>query len=220
VRNVFVSADSPAELARLEALVRAAPALKLAGSSLGGAGLDAQAALSQADVLLEQVTLDSTDGSGAFDGELNGVVRVILVAEPDFSEAFAVMQPADAAVRGVLPTWASVREIQAAVEAAAAGLIVFHPDVAEQAGRAAETGSAPHTTNLSRGQQLGQQLSPREAEVLDLLAAGLGNKEIAKRLEISNHTVKFHVTSIFNKLGASSRAEAVAIGMRRGVIIL
>ena len=58
MRKVFVSADSPAELARLEALVRAAPALKLAGSSLGGAGLDAQAAESQADVLLEQATLD------------------------------------------------------------------------------------------------------------------------------------------------------------------
>ncbi len=66
----------------------------------------------------------------------------------------------------------------------------------------------------------GQQLSPRESEILNLLAAGLGNKEIAARLGISEHTVKFHITSVFNKLSVSSRAEAVAIGVRRGLIIL
>ena len=53
-----------------------------------------------------------------------------------------------------------------------------------------------------------------------MLASGLANKEIAARLLISEHTVKFHVTSIFNKLGASTRAEAVALGMRRGLIVL
>jgi two-component system, NarL family, response regulator YdfI len=67
---------------------------------------------------------------------------------------------------------------------------------------------------------LGQQLSPRETEILNMLASGLGNKEIAWRLKISQHTVKFHVTSIFNKLNVSSRAEAVAVGVRLGLIIL
>jgi len=71
-----------------------------------------------------------------------------------------------------------------------------------------------------RGEGAGQALSPREGEILNLLAAGLGNKEIAWQLKISEHTVKFHVTSIFNKLGASTRAEAVALGMRRGLIVL
>jgi DNA-binding CsgD family transcriptional regulator len=63
-------------------------------------------------------------------------------------------------------------------------------------------------------------LSPREGEILNLLAQGLANKEIAWRLKISEHTVKFHITSIFNKLNASTRAEAVAIGIRPGLIIL
>ena len=63
-------------------------------------------------------------------------------------------------------------------------------------------------------------LTPREIEVLRLLAEGLANKNIAWKLKISEHTVKFHIASIFTKLNVSSRAEAVAIGIRQGVILL
>ena len=65
-----------------------------------------------------------------------------------------------------------------------------------------------------------QALTPREIEVLGMLAEGLGNKAIAKRLIISEHTVKFHVSSIFTKLNASSRTEAVTLGARQGLIML
>jgi DNA-binding CsgD family transcriptional regulator len=65
-----------------------------------------------------------------------------------------------------------------------------------------------------------QQLTPREIEVLGMLAEGLGNKTIARRLGISEHTVKFHVGSILAKLDASSRTEAVTLGARRGLIML
>jgi len=68
--------------------------------------------------------------------------------------------------------------------------------------------------------ELDGSLTSREIEVLGMLAEGLANKNIAWRLGISEHTVKFHITSIFTKLNASSRAEAVAIGMRRGLILL
>lgn len=63
-------------------------------------------------------------------------------------------------------------------------------------------------------------LTPREREVLHMLAAGLGNKEIAARLGISDHTAKFHVSQILSKLDAVSRAEAVSIAMRRGLVPL
>ena len=66
--------------------------------------------------------------------------------------------------------------------------------------------------------EIGEALTPRELEVLRMLADGLGNKEIADRLRISDHTAKFHVAQILAKLGAGSRAEAVAIGMRRGLV--
>src|SRR5438128_1516404 len=65
-----------------------------------------------------------------------------------------------------------------------------------------------------------EALTPREIEVLRLLAAGLGNKEIASRLAISEHTVKFHVSSIMGKLGAASRTEAVTLGIRHGLIMI
>jgi DNA-binding CsgD family transcriptional regulator len=63
-------------------------------------------------------------------------------------------------------------------------------------------------------------LTAREHEVLGLLAEGLPNKQIARQLGISEHTVKFHVSSVFAKLGAQSRAEAVSIGARNGLISL
>ena len=65
-----------------------------------------------------------------------------------------------------------------------------------------------------------EPLTARESEVLQLLADGLGNREIASRLDISEHTIKFHVRSILGKLGASSRTEAVSRGLRSGLIEL
>jgi DNA-binding NarL/FixJ family response regulator len=67
---------------------------------------------------------------------------------------------------------------------------------------------------------LAEPLTKREREVLQMLATGLANKEIAARLAISDHTAKFHVASILGKLGASTRTEAAAIGIRHGLILL
>jgi len=73
---------------------------------------------------------------------------------------------------------------------------------------------------VTRRPQLTAGLTAREVEVLRLIAEGLGNKQIAARLAISEHTVKFHVASVFAKIRASTRAEAVMIGARRGLIVL
>lgn len=212
--RVFVCADSAVELAGLEALVRAAPSLELVGSGLGRAGLSQQIADTQPDVLLERSLLDDFEASPSPEPEDNTLARVCLVAEPDFTAGLAAIQAAHPAIRGLLPVWASAREIQTAVEAAAAGLLILHPEVAE---RAAMTAAGP---SRAASGFIGLQLSPREREILNLLAAGLGNKQIAWQLKISEHTVKFHVTSIFNKLNVSSRAQAVAVGVRRGLIVL
>lgn len=110
--------------------------------------------------------------------------------------------------RAVLPPHATAEEIAAAIEAIAAGLVVLHPDTmaaAKSPGRRAAA-SPP--------------LTPREIEVLGMMADGLGNKIIAARLGISLHTVKFHVASIFAKLDAESRTEAVTIGVRQGLIMI
>jgi len=73
---------------------------------------------------------------------------------------------------------------------------------------------------LQGEEQLVEPLTEREAEVLQLLAQGLANKQIALTLSISEHTVKFHVSGIYAKLGATNRTEAVRLGVRQGLIIL
>ena len=119
-----------------------------------------------------------------------------------------------AGVRAVLPRHASGEEIIAAIEAAAAGLIVIHPDTvgAFQPGPSASTRAGVVSAR--------QPLTPREIEVLGMIAEGLGNKIIAARLGISEHTVKFHIASIFVKLNARSRTEAVTIGVRQGLLMI
>jgi DNA-binding NarL/FixJ family response regulator len=72
----------------------------------------------------------------------------------------------------------------------------------------------------NKADELVEQLTPREAEILELLAQGLANKQIALYLEISEHTVKFHISSIYAKLGATNRMEAVRMGLQLGLITL
>jgi DNA-binding CsgD family transcriptional regulator len=105
---------------------------------------------------------------------------------------------ADDRLRGALPREADARQIDAAVRAVAAGLIVRAP-VVRDGGFGAMGESEGHAL-----------LTPRELEVLAALAEGMTNKAIARRLDISLHTVKFHVESLFRKLGARTRTEAVA----------
>lgn len=215
VIKVLVAANSAVELAGLESVVRSAPALELVASCLGRGDVIRKLMTTDADVVLESLPLDTREDLGV-DPEAVSPVRVWLVAESDFTAALEALQ--DSAVHGVLQRSASAAEIVAAIEAAARGLVVLDRALIDHlSDREAAPLEGPRGASESPA---GQHLSPRESEILGLLAAGLGNKEIAWRLKISEHTVKFHVTSIFNKLGASSRAEAVAIGIRRGFISL
>jgi DNA-binding NarL/FixJ family response regulator len=132
----------------------------------------------------------------------------IVVLAPDLESSWTG-DALRAGIRGVLPGDLGPREILAAVEAAAAGLAVVHPQdipalVAERPLPAA----------------LPQMLTPREVQVLAMLAEGHGNKTIAWKLGISEHTAKFHVASILSKLNAGTRTEAVTLGIRRGLILI
>jgi DNA-binding NarL/FixJ family response regulator len=122
-----------------------------------------------------------------------------------------------------LPGWAYLLreadgpEIQAAVRAVAAGLVVLDRSLAPLLGAA-----LPLAADRPFGVETlpDEALTPREREVLQLMAEGLPNKLIAHRLSISLHTVKFHVAAILAKLGAASRTEAVTLGARRGYVTL
>jgi NarL family two-component system response regulator YdfI len=118
-------------------------------------------------------------------------------------------------VRGLLPREVDAAELAGAVRAAAAGLVTVHPQFLDELLAPAANSPRDLLPLLP-----GQSLSPREIEVLKMLADGQGNKIIAHRLGISEHTVKFHVASIMAKLEAGSRTEAVTQGIRRGLIML
>lgn len=107
----------------------------------------------------------------------------------------------------ILPLGATPAQIRAAAQALAVGLHVSE-SILE---------SPPDPDSEFAFQE---PLTERELEILNLLAEGFSNPEIAKRLTISRNTVKFHVSSIIGKLGAGSRTEAVTIGLRRGLIII
>ena len=117
---------------------------------------------------------------------------------------------ADDDVPGVLTADADPGQIDAAIRAVAAGLIVRLPSAREREGGFGAMRESPMHENL--GQAL---LTPREIEVLAALAEGMTNKAVARRLDISLHTVKFHVESLFRKLGARTRTEAVAKASER-----
>lgn len=115
-----------------------------------------------------------------------------------------VLGEGDATAAGQLPHEASGAQVAAALTAVAAGLIVR---------AAADEGFRPLSDTPSS-----DLLTPREVEVLQALGEGLSNKQVARRLDISLHTVKFYVEAVFRKLDAHSRAEAVAKGLRRRLI--
>jgi two-component system, NarL family, response regulator YdfI len=135
------------------------------------------------------------------------VVLFIEVDEPSFDARAAIRMGA----RAVLSAEFSRGQILAALEAVSQGFVVTAPLANPVRSAAAPQGELP---------ALLEPLTARKLEVLRLLALGLANKQIAARLNISDHTVKFHVTAILGKLGASSRTEAVAIGIRTGLVLL
>jgi two-component system, NarL family, response regulator YdfI len=196
VIRVLVVATSAILRAGLEALVQASPGLQAVSSVLD---LPQAIETLQPDVVL--LAQDSQEDEML--DEWNGP-PLILLGDHWAQETLRF------GAKAILPLDATAREIVATVEAVAAGLIVLHPDFSE---RFLQTLPAARST-------VTQALTPREVEVIRMLAEGMGNKTIASRLGISEHTVKFHIGSIFSKLGVSSRTEAVTLGVRQGLILL
>jgi NarL family two-component system response regulator YdfI len=212
VIRVFIVAATSLARAGLQSLA-AARDVEVVGSVPNFDSLAAQWPDVVADVILVEAS------AREFDSIIDSVAASPLASETaiailsDRAEPGATARGLRAGVRAVLASDISSEQLIAALKAVAAGLVVTHPaeiaamlPVAEPASRALA--------------ELAEPLTPREGEVLQMLASGLGNKEIAARLSISEHTVKFHVASILGKLGASTRTEAVSIGIRRGLVLL
>ena len=162
--------------------------------------------LSEADVVLlaNEELLEEASFAVAEDG----TQALVLISEED--HAVSRLRSMQLRGWGVVPPDAPPEELAAAVAAAGQGLIVLPKAVTER---------LLHEPAAS-AEELSETLTAREREVLDLLGHGLSNKLIGRELHISEHTVKFHISSLYAKLGVNNRAEAVSRGARYGLISL
>ncbi len=195
--RVCVLAPTPALRAGLSALLaQADPALELLEDTEGGRD--------EADVL---VIADPEDVAALIGEGRQGVV--VLSNDEAIAETLRSLP-----LRGwaVLPTYATAPELRAAVLAAAHGMVAL------PSAMAALLIAAPSTSRPIEAPR--QPLTPRELEVLELVSQGLPSKLIAHALGVSESTVKYHLSSIYAKLGVASRTEAVSRAARLGLITL
>ncbi|HEY4739639.1 MAG: response regulator transcription factor [Candidatus Acidiferrales bacterium] len=221
--RVLIAAESSISQRGLEALIRGDSLIEIVGSVEPGSGSLAHEIedLRPDVVILERRNFDEDALALVLPTEDAGGPGIILLTDQVTGEI--AREALRAGVRAVLPRDAAGEEILAAIAATAAGLVALNAETFEAAltAPANELRGSPHGAGSSNSTRaLGTALSPREIEVLRMIAEGLGNKEIASRLKISEHTVKFHISSIFTKLDVSSRTEAVTLGARLGIILL
>ncbi len=212
--RVVIIADDPLARAGLAALLASEPGCQVIGQTPADADLAATLDVYRPDAVLWDLGWDpqrvtAAGGKSALDrlAELERPELALVALAPDPTHALAVWA---AGVRGLLLRDATSDMMIAALSAAVARLAVLDPALAPALIVPAERPTAA----------LLDTLTPRELDVLHRLAEGLSNKEIARQLLISEHTVKFHINAILGKLGAQSRTEAVVRATRLGLVAL
>ncbi|HEY8021882.1 MAG TPA: response regulator transcription factor [Thermoanaerobaculia bacterium] len=216
--TILLVGDDPLARSGLAALLAGDPALAVVGQASpadfsgggdlddaddGGPSIPARVALWDLG-LAPRAALDRLPAA-----ESGPPVLALLANEELAAEAYA------AGVRGLLFRDAGPRRLAAALRAVAEGLVVLDGGLADLLAPSAEDDESSRL-----GDEPAEPLTPREVEVLQLLAQGLSNKQIAARLAISDHTAKFHVAAILGKLGAEGRTDAVVRAARAGLILL
>lgn len=202
VTRVRIVASSAVVRAGLEAMVRAVPGVEVVDVRPDW-GED-----EPGDVPVDVVVADVVSSVPLPGTAADGPDWVLLT--DDFSPEWTAAA-LRARVRAVLPRHVTPAELALSLEAVALGLVLLPVGAVEPLAAAVPA---------SRPALEAALLTAREREVLGLLAEGLGNKEIAWRLQVSEHTVKFHVAQLLQKLGAGSRTEAVSLGIRQGLVVL
>lgn len=186
----------------LRQLIESEEGLKVAGEAGTVSEAVTLARRLRPDVVLLDLKLP--DGSG-----LDAARQILAQNDPPavlilstYEDTALVKSALDLGASGYIPKTASFQEIAAAVRAAAAGGVVLHPSLAGKVARKSADGD----------------LTTHEIDVLKLVAAGASYSEIGAKLYLSERTVRRHMNAIFEKLGTSTRAQAVAEAMRRGVL--
>lgn len=201
--RLLIIADDPLARAGLATMLAEWEGVTVVGQAPADEALLANVDVYRPDVVLWDLGWDAD----TIPTDLNEIAYPVLALLPH--EELAVDAWA-AGARGLLLRDAEGETLQSALEAVGQGLLVLDPSL--------ETALRP----TARVDELppAEELTPREREVLDLLAEGLSNRAIGQELAISEHTVKFHVNAIMTKLDAQSRTEAVVRATRLGLILL
>ncbi len=204
--GVLIIADDPLARAGVATLLADRPGYAVVGQVAGDADLAAAIDAYRPHVALWDLGWEPKRAVDRL-ADLRDLGLPIVALVPDEAAAAGAL---NAGARGLLFRDVDGESLIAVVGAVSRGLLVVDPSLATARPLLRERASTP----------LAEELTPREFEVLQLLAEGLSNKTIADRLNISEHTVKFHVNAILGKLDARSRTEAVAHAARLGLTIL
>ena len=203
--KIAVVATSAVRRAGLEGIVRSHAEFHLVGSFGATAGMASFARSNDLDVIV-------IDTDSIRDLLLEPTSDAAIVLLTEVSHARSISRLLRSGVRAILSRESDPDDVLSAIYAAYDGLVLLSTATAESL--AAVYGDQP----LEVEDEVSEEITSRETDVLRMLAEGLVNKDIAARLGISEHTVKFHISSILDKLGASTRTEAVTLGIRRGLI--
>jgi two-component system, NarL family, response regulator YdfI len=205
--RIAVAATSAVRRAGLESIIRSHAEFHLAGSFGAVASLVSFARSTELDVIV-------IDTDSIRDLLLEPTSDAAIVLLTEVTEARSISRLLRSGVRAILSRESDPDDVLSAIYASYDGLVLLSTPTAESL--AALFGDQP----LEVEAELSEEITSRETDVLRMLAQGLVNKDIAARLGISEHTVKFHISSILDKLNASSRTEAVTIGIRMGLVLL
>jgi DNA-binding NarL/FixJ family response regulator len=208
--HILVADDHPVVRDGLVAVLSTQPDLEVVGEASTGLDAVQMYARLKPDVVLLDLEMPEMDGVAALAKvrEFDPEARVIIFTAFDTDER--ILEAVRAGAAGYLLKGAPRDEVFRAVRTVHAGGSLLEPVVASKL-----------MQQISREQEIGSEtLTPREGEVIRMLAQGLQNKEIALELSISERTVKFHVSSILAKLGAGNRTEAVALAAQKGLVDL
>jgi len=203
--RIAVAAPSAVRRARLESVIRSQPELQLAGSFGAVSSLASFARSNEVDVLV-------VDADTVRDLLLEPRSEAAIVLLTEVTDARSISRLLRSGVRAILSRESDPGQVLSGIYAAYDGMVLLSTPTAESL--AAVYGDR----SLELDVELSEEITSRESEVLRMLAEGLVNKDIATRLGISEHTIKFHISSILDKLGASTRTEAVTLGIRLGLI--